>query len=69
MRYKDKSMPPEKETESARQSDRDRSTFVILIISTLVAALIAIGAYLYVSSTENEELRDDIPEVEPQEYE
>lgn len=62
-------MPPEKETESARQSDRDRSTFVILIISTLVAALIAIGAYLYVSSTENEELRDDIPEVEPQEYE
>lgn len=56
-------MSPERTTNQTRQADRRKDSFVILIISTAIAAALAIGAYFYVFSESNEDLRAPVPEV------
>lgn len=51
-------MAPNPDTEHARQSEGSTNTFWILIVSTAVAAAIAIAGYVYVFSTPNTALRD-----------
>lgn len=56
-------MPQDRNADEARQGEYGRRTFVVLIISTAVAAVFAIAAYLYVFSASNETLDTPIPSV------
>lgn len=56
-------MTEKRDADEARQAEYGKRTFVVLIISTAVAAVIAIGAYLYVFGEENEDLTAPIPEA------
>lgn len=42
-----------------RQGEPDRRIFTVLVISTLAAATLAVGAYLYVFAQENEEIAEE----------
>lgn len=55
---------PDRSAQEARQGEGSRRTFIVLTISTAVAALIAIGAYLYVFEESNEDLANPIPAAE-----
>lgn len=43
----------------ARQGEPDRRVLTVLVISTAVAAVLAIGAYVYVFTTDNEEIAEE----------
>ncbi|WP_139312756.1 hypothetical protein [Acuticoccus yangtzensis] len=47
--------------QEARQAETGRRTFVVLTVSTLIAAAIAVGAYFYVFAEDDAQLRGDLP--------
>ncbi len=51
------------DAQNVRQGEYGRRTFVVLIISVTAAALLAIGAYLYVFAEDNTELDGPMPTV------
>lgn len=56
-------MSENRNADEARQSEGGKGTFVVLIVSTTIAAAIAIGAYFYVFGADNEDLDGDVPEI------
>ncbi|WMS42109.1 hypothetical protein RDV64_18870 [Acuticoccus sp. MNP-M23] len=54
-------MSPEPTPTDARQGERGKSMLRVLLISTIVAAALAVGAYLYVFNTEDEMLDGPAP--------
>lgn len=56
-------MARDRDSVSARQADQRKDTFVILVISTVIAAVLAIGGYFWVFAEDNEELREPLPAV------
>jgi len=57
-------MAPEPTATSARQGERGKSMLWVLLISTLVAASLAVGAYLYVFAADDETLDGPAPAAE-----
>ncbi len=57
-------MSPEPTATGARQGERGKSMLWVLLISTLVAAALAVGAYLYVFNTDDTELDGPAPSTE-----
>lgn len=54
-------MSPEPTATGARQGERGKSMLWVLLISTIVAAALAVGAYLYVFNTDDELLTGPAP--------
>ncbi|WP_420392884.1 hypothetical protein [Acuticoccus sp.] len=54
-------MSEDRNADEARQGEFGRRTFIVLIISTTIAALFAIFAYMYVFSSDNETLDSGLP--------
>jgi len=54
-------MSHQSDAERARQGEFGRRTFVVLVISTAAAAILAILAYTYVFTEENEDLDAPVP--------
>jgi hypothetical protein len=52
-------MKKEKTATETRQGEPDRRIFTVLVLSTAFAAVLAIGAYIYVFNTDNEEIADE----------
>ncbi|RAI00613.1 hypothetical protein DLJ53_15255 [Acuticoccus sediminis] len=48
-------------TQDVRQGERGMRTFVVLIVSATIAALIAIGGYFYVFSEDDRDLQGAVP--------
>lgn len=49
------------DAERARQGEFGRRTFVVLVISTAAAVILAIGAYTYVFTEDNSQLDGPVP--------
>lgn len=56
-------MTVEETTTRARQGERNRSMLWVLLISTSVAVVLAIGAYFYVYVEDDENLDQPIPQA------
>jgi len=52
-------MKKERDATEARQGEPDRRILTVLVISTAFAAVLAIGAYIYVFNTANEDIADE----------
>ena len=53
--------PTTRSPQEARQGETGLRTFIVLMVSTLIAAGLAAGAYFYVFAEDNPDLRGDIP--------
>ncbi|UOM34561.1 hypothetical protein [Acuticoccus sp. I52.16.1] len=54
-------MAIDRDAQDARQGEFGRRTFVVLIASTTIAALLAIGAYFYVFAEDDRQLDGPMP--------